>query len=379
MKKKSKQCTSTIGKNKRTVIRGLSAALLCSVMLSGCNVQQTENENLVILEPEAEEIKYSLTVASVGDVIQTKKVRCDYEQLKGVDVYFPTSGKIIKEIHVKAGDTVTKGQLIAELDIGDVDTKIRDLEYKIAKNTLLLKHLDENENDDISSKWLEYIYESEHSDEKDEELKESISKLQQKNEYSREDYQDAIAVDTLELEKIRKDIKESFLYAEMDGTVSYAKTDIEGTISKADERIISIMGGADGIFVVKEPEYARYFKEGEEVELTVITGIGAGGYKLVPYKMDEWEDKLLFTFPEGEEVAVTKTGYAGTIKIITGMKEQVLNVPVKSVHVADGKEYVYILGEGNVRDVKWIETGLYGDEYVEVVSGLTEGEKVILK
>lgn len=377
--KKNKQSINKKTGGKEYLIKGLSVALTCSFLLTGCNVQQTDEDKLVILEPEKESIAYTLTVASVGDVIKSEKVRCDYEQLLGVDVSFAVSGRTIKEVHVKAGDKVIKGQLIAELDIGDVDTQIKELEYKIARNKLLLSHVEENEDNDISAKWLKYIYETEHSDEKEEALEESISQLQQKNEYSREDYQDAIAMDTMELERIRKEIAESYLYAEMDGTVSYAKTGLEGTISKADERIISIMGGADGVFVINDSQYAPYFKEGEEVDLTVITGIGAGGYKLVPYKMNEWGEKLLFTPAEGAELTITKAGYAGTIKIITGMKEQVLNVPVKSVHIADGKKYVYILGEGNVREVKWIETGLYGDEYVEVLSGLTEGEKVILK
>ena len=56
-----------------------------------------------------------------------------------------------------------------------------------------------------------------------------------------------------------------------------------------------------------------------------------------------------------------------------------LTVPLKAVHLASGKSYVYVLGEGNMREVKWIETGLFGDETVEILSGLTEGEKVIIK
>jgi len=65
--------------------------------------------------------------------------------------------------------------------------------------------------------------------------------------------------------------------------------------------------------------------------------------------------------------------------VITGKKEQVLNVPLRAIHTAEDKKYVYVVGQENVREVKWIETGLYGDDCVEVISGLTEGEKVILK
>ena len=32
-----------------------------------------------------------------------------------------------------------------------------------------------------------------------------------------------------------------------------------------------------------------------------------------------------------------------------------------------------------MREMKWIEIGLVGDDKVEIVSGLQEGEKVIIK
>ena len=64
---------------------------------------------------------------------------------------------------------------------------------------------------------------------------------------------------------------------------------------------------------------------------------------------------------------------------ILKQRSQVLCVPAQAVHSADGRDYVYVLGEDQMREVKWIETGLYGDSTVEVLSGLTEGERVILR
>ena len=69
----------------------------------------------------------------------------------------------------------------------------------------------------------------------------------------------------------------------------------------------------------------------------------------------------------------------GTMRYTTDYRTQVLTVPLKAVHLADGKSFVYVLGENQMREVKWIETGLFGDDKVEVVSGLAEGEKVIVK
>lgn len=365
----------------RKAVKGICLSAVCSLLLTGCGSEQAqEQENLIIVEQYQNTVEFSLAEATVGDVVKIKKIRCDYEQLESLDMSFAVEGKEIKKVYVNAGDSVKKGQLLAELDIGDVDGKVRELEYKIAKNNLLLEHLDENENNEISAKWANYLYQSSHSDEKEEALKESIAKLQQQNEYTREDYRDAIAMDSLELDWIKAEIADCYLYAGMDGTVSYVKPNMEGTLSDDDYGVISIIAEAEGIFVVEDTEYAPYFTEGVEVELNIISGIGAGDYVVVPFKMEEWdEERLLFTFAENTDIATIKMGAIGTIKIITGMREQVLNIPSKAVHMAEDREYVYVVGEGNVREVRWITTGLYGDNTVEILSGLSEGEKVILK
>ena len=69
----------------------------------------------------------------------------------------------------------------------------------------------------------------------------------------------------------------------------------------------------------------------------------------------------------------------GTMWVVLGRRENVLTLPSQTVHTADGKTYVYVEGEGGTREVRWIETGLHGDETVEITGGLEQGEKVILR
>ena len=54
-------------------------------------------------------------------------------------------------------------------------------------------------------------------------------------------------------------------------------------------------------------------------------------------------------------------------------------MPVDAVHNADGKNYVYVLGENNIWETKWITVGLEGKDNVEITDGLSEGDMVILK
>ena len=260
-----------------------------------------------------------------------------------------------------------------------MDSKIRDLEYKIARNTLLLEHVDVNENYNISSMWHAYIFNSAHSDAKAEAVADSVAALQQKNEYTREDYLDAIAMDTLELELVKEQIAQSRLVAEKEGTVSFVKSNLEGSISKADEKVLSLIAGTECIFITDDTDYASYFTPETQVEMSILSGVGAGKYKLIPYKMEAWGEKMMFTFVEESDGVAVNVGDSGTIEITLEKREQVLMIPSIAVHEADGREYVYVVGKGNMREVKWVETGLYGDFNVEIVSGLAEGEKVILK
>jgi HlyD family secretion protein len=71
-----------------------------------------------------------------------------------------------------------------------------------------------------------------------------------------------------------------------------------------------------------------------------------------------------------------KTGMTGKVTIIIDKLQDVLYVPIQSVVTVEDKKICYVAGSpSEKRDV---ETGLFNDNFVEIKSGLTEGEKVLL-
>lgn len=360
-------------KNKR---RKTAALLLMLLALSGCGPVQDAGD-MVMIEQEREEITYELAVATVGDVEKSLSFKCTYEQEDEEDISFSISGKKISAVYVKEGDHVEKGQLLAELSGGSLDTQIEDLEYRIARNKLLLEHSKINENYEISRRWLEYMY-SPYQASADS-LKAGIASFQQSCTYSREDYQDAIALDELQLAQMKEELEKSRVYAGLTGTVTFLREGLEGSTSTKGEKIMTIIDGSKCLFVTRKEECAQYFSEGTEAEVSITSGTGAGKYTVVPYKMEEWGEKQTFTMAGDKDGNIIEVGTMGTLKIVVGYKENVLNIPEKAVHTADGKNYVYVVGENNMREIKWIETGLHGDRNVEVVSGLSRGEKVVLR
>ena len=128
------------------ITRLTGVMLAFSFVLSGCGSAQSEEDKLIIVEQAPKAVEYSMVETVVGDVVQTKEIECDYQQIEDMDLFFPVSERTVSKVYVKKGDSVTKGQLLAELEVGEnVDERIKTLEYQIARNTLLLNHLNEDE------------------------------------------------------------------------------------------------------------------------------------------------------------------------------------------------------------------------------------------
>ena len=360
-------------RTKKWKIYALAAGITLSATLSGCTEGTESEESRVIVEQEAPEITYTLTTVNRGDVVSTSTIRCSYTQYSGEELSFPVSGKMITKVYVKDGEIVTKGTLLAELSGGNREDEIERLEYQIKRNQYLLDQIDEDEYYEISRRWLNKIY-NKGWDETG-----SIEQYQKENEYKKQEYSDSISFDKQQLQQIKNEVKQSKLYAGISGTVEILKDRLEGSTSVRDEAIIKVKDNSERFFATVSLEGKEHLKEGDQLEMKVQTGPGKGTYVVEPYKMSEWTDQMFFTIVEGGEGVVFETGDSGTITIILEERRNVLTVAANAVHFADGRYYVYVLNDSGKREVKWIEIGIRESNFIEITSGLEEGEKVILK
>lgn len=371
------------GKRSRKNRIGRWLALAClqgiALTMSGCGQTEDGGDGIIVVEQEAEPVVYDMAAAMRGDVQKTQRIKCTYQQLNDESLSFGISGISVKKVYVQEGDTVEKGQLLAELSSGSRQDEIARLEYQIARNQLQMDYSQINEDYEISTLWLNYLYQSGQSTADRERLDEGVAQVQQNYDYYREDWQDAIDLDMLQLEQLQREASASRLVAGMSGTVSHIKDKLEGSTSVRGEEVLTIIDGSECLFMTQTPEYVSCFREGQEIYMEITSGTGAGKYTLLPYEMDKWGEQQLFYLAEGAENATIEVGTTGSIVAVIDQRSQVLCVPVTAVHSAEGRDYVYVLGEDQMREVKWIETGLYGDSMVEVLSGLTEGERVILR
>ena len=357
---------------KKTAVRYLMGmSLAAGMLLSGCAETEEAGKDVIVVEREEATAVYEYDIVSSSDVVKTDKLRCTYRQMKQQDVSFVLDGKRVEKVYIKKGETVKKGELLAELSGGNLKRQIKQLEYTIARNELQLKYVKANEENDLAEKDAQEL---------PEDVKEVDKEtIQQNYRYRKEDLTDALELDRKQLAKLKAEEANSRVYAQMDGKVYFVKEGLEGSTSSKEEVVISIMDTEECLFEAKNPELAKFFTEGEKVELTTVYGNTNDAIVGERWHMEEWGDTQLFlvlSTPEGTDLEV---GREATIELETGRRENVIAVPLSSLYNADGKTYVYVLTDDNMREVRWVETGLFGDDSVEIISGLEEGERVVKK
>jgi multidrug efflux pump subunit AcrA (membrane-fusion protein) len=77
--------------------------------------------------------------------------------------------------------------------------------------------------------------------------------------------------------------------------------------------------------------------------------------------------------------ADVRGGMTVSVSIITSVAADVLAVPSTAVKTAtDGTSYVQVLGDDGLPTNVTVETGMTTDSYVQILSGLTEGQEIVV-
>lgn len=356
--------------------------ILTSIVLGGCllgcNEIVVEDEPIIIVDRKIDEITYNLDEVSIGDVVKTININSEYIQTKEQQISFAEGGKIVDKVYVREGDKVKKGDILVEVRTDNLEEQILDLNYKIKKAELNYSFLDKQEEFDKENAHITLIHSRLTGDDYCD-YEDSIKKIERNYRYQREDYTDSILFDKQKLDKLNAELSSKKLYADMEGTVISIKADLEGSTTKRDDVIMTIVDNSNGLFETKDLSLNEICKDGDLLSMSVVYGSAKGEYVISPYNISSWGEKQQFMIIEAPEGSGLEVGTTGTVTVVVEEKQQILRIPYSALYEADGKYYTYTLDEDNMRKVQFIEIGLIGDQYVEVTSGLKEKDKVIKK
>lgn len=345
----------------------------------GCSkgAVQEEEENLVVVDVSEDEMTFRLETIGVGDVILTQRVNATYVQTSSQEVSFSAGGKIVTKVYVHNGDSVKPGDLLVELDSGNLEEEIATLEYKIAQDELSYGYLDVYEDFELQNAYFSLAYNSKQEEDDVKAYDKAVEKIHKKYKEQREDYEDSLYFDRIKLSDMKTELDANRVYATMSGTVIEIKSDLEGSTAKRGDVIMKVVDNSNGLFETQNAELVQSVSADAVFSLSVVYGDAKGEYLVSPFHMDSWGDTQTFSIEERPENGNLEVGTSATITVVIDSREDVLCVSREALYEVDGRYYVYTLDADNMREVRFVEIGLYGDNFVEITGGITEGEKVI--
>ena len=348
-------------------------ACVCACFFSACT-DSKEQETEVVLTQESDETEYAFVTAEFGEVVQSVKLSCTYTPTEHQDLAFGVEDKLIERVEVKKGDIVTEGTLLAAVDVGDLEETIDELEYQISRQTLELAHINELKDFDVTSARNLYSYTNKTWQDK-QDLEEKLKDIDDTYHDTIQDLEDSINMNQKRLIKYQEEYTGGQLIAGMNGEVTYLASSLTDTYSEKDKKVITISNLDSCYFMVDDVTYADHFSE-EESYRVVYNDNGAETYvEVTPVNREQWQEQMLFKPVNGD---IFESDFSGTIFLELAKKTNVLCISNQAIHEAEDGKFVYVL-EGDWVNMRYIETGLTGTQKTEIVSGLKQGEKVILK
>ena len=73
-----------------------------------------------------------------------------------------------------------------------------------------------------------------------------------------------------------------------------------------------------------------------------------------------------------------RIGMNGDVQVVLNQKEDVMTIPIIATIQRDDRTYVQVKAENGTLEEREIEIGLESEDSVEIISGLTESDQVLL-
>lgn len=338
----------------------LLAAVMTSSAMSGCYLLPDEEEVLPPPVVKTSEVTYSTVTATRKDlekrVLETGTVTAE-NQYK---LLFEKQGGTVKKFYVRTGDVVKKGDPICELDTEDVD-------YQITEKELYKKRAELN-----------------------------VAIIRQNGGSVAEIDRAGVEVELLsnELKKLYDKKEQSLLRAPVDGTVS-SLADVKSGDSIGTGQTVATVIDTSSLYISFKTSNPSLFKMDTEVQIAIKDNTYTGVVFMNPnalldYKEEhkdehDADDGTGISFESGlvyvrfkDKVPSDAVGQLADCILIQDRVENAIVISNNLIKTVDGQEVVYVLREGEKVPVN-VTVGLKTGSQSEIVSGLSEGDEMILR
>ncbi|MFC5530896.1 efflux RND transporter periplasmic adaptor subunit [Cohnella yongneupensis] len=330
----------------------LSLTVLLGAALAGCSLLPQEEQALQppLVKPAKE--NYTTTMALKGSILKTVGGSATFESYESEVAQFTGQGGRIEKINVRAGDVVKKGDVLVQLILDGLDIQLKEQQLSLERAKVNFSQARSGDEETIK-----------------------IAGLQ-------------LEIEQLKYDRLSAQFNSKQLIAGMDGTVTYADDLKEGDYIDAYQTLV----------IVSDPNRLRLslpvdnaadrteVKVGVAAEITFNKAKYDGKVVQTPSSAPTTENKQLAEkYAKTIYVELTRLipnveiGKLADVRIITQQKDNVIKIPKSGLRSYLGRNFVRIMEDGNkLREVD-VEPGLTTPTEVEIISGLEEGQNIVLQ
>jgi len=324
-------------------------------LLAGCFAMPAEAPAppLVVTVPEVSPPR--TIIPAHGDVLRTSIISVQDVPVREERLVFGTPGLTVRGIYVSVGDWVAEGDIIAELELPYIQTR---LDAALREREWLMLDLSQ-----LQARHEHRLWEAAQSGMP----VDDVSYItQQELILSRLNGID-IRIDYLQS---RNDMR--YLRTTMDGIVTTVLHFQEGMQSDALRTVATVTDQSQMIFRAQAPE-PGLMRVGDYFEIYIDQ---------VPYLAQVVDveplglSEIVFLEVVGENQPELTATTRSWIYLILEEARDVLFIPRSALRQTAARAFVYVLEDG-VRVLRDVEIGVVGNNTVEIVSGLSGGELVL--
>lgn len=322
------------------------------VVLSGCSLLPAEEETLTppLLEPARESYRTAEVVRDsiawqVKGVGFFQAVDAEHHQFRG------TAGRVAS-FNVRAGDVVSKGDVLVQLEIDDLD--ILELQHELDYERAKVNYMDAMQNADVALI--------------------NLRKLE-------------LDIAQLRYNKTREQLASRTLYAGMDGVVIFAENLTPNDFVYDDRVLVSVadVGNLRVHYEVSNPNQISEVQVGMRAEIThrgmnyegIVVQTPASAPPTTDSNLSMRYSRSLYI--ELDELPQNvSSGDSADMTITLDERHDTIVIPRMGLRHYMGRDYVHIL-DGQSRREMDVELGIETATRVEILDGLEEGQLIIMQ
>lgn len=333
-------------------LRLAAAACLIAALLSGCSLLPEEEEALQPPIQQKRQTDQETALVKKGSIERYLDSTATALSSSNTSVSFPESGGRIKQMFVQSGDLISAGSPIAELDTGDLQTRIKLQKLSVEQKQIVFSTTVQSEADKKDSRLTQIDLDRE----------------------------------KLILESLESEYQKSLLLAPVSGKITYLSVPDPGEGVTAFQTVATISNpdSIDLIYEATDIKSITGIKKDTPVAITYSGKTYQGKVAQIPSTAPKSSDPniqkrnakaliIAFNAPK----PVIKIGEYVGIKLFIEKKDNVLIIPRSGLRTFLGRSTVQVIDGERVKELD-VQTGLMTSAEVEIVKGLEEGQKVII-